>query len=171
MELETSDIEVMVEGEGLAEVEIIRLPQGSVARELVVAVASKVGFPPEEAVLLVEDSDEEVDLALCLTKEMVGERVHHVHRAHKIAVTVAYKEGQKEARFSPSSRIQRILGWAVSKEEFNIDPVIAPDMELALHDHTTALPKNAHIGRYVHHPHHRLSLDLIRGIVPNGSGH
>jgi hypothetical protein len=42
-------------------------------------------------------------------------------------------------------------------------------MELALHGETAALPKDAHIGRYVRHPHHKLEFDLIRGIVPNGA--
>jgi hypothetical protein len=170
MQVEVTDIEVMVEGEGLADLEIIQLSQGSTAREIVAAVALKGGFPGEEAILLIEDSDEPVDLAIVLTEDAIGGKVHHVHRTRKVAATVFYNRREKEKDFSPSARIQRVLDWAVSKDCFNIDPVIAPDMELALHDQTTALPKNAHVGRYVHHPHHCLALDLIRGKVPNGSG-
>jgi hypothetical protein len=42
-------------------------------------------------------------------------------------------------------------------------------MELALHGQTKPLPKSAHIGRYVRHPHCELDFDLIRGVVPNGA--
>ena len=65
--------------------------------------------------------------------------------------------------------MQRVLDWAFGPNGFKIDPVIAPEMELALHGKTTALPKDAHIGRYVRHPRHELEFDLIRGIVPNGA--
>jgi hypothetical protein len=175
MQVEVTDIEVMVEGEGLADVEIIRIPQGRTAREIVAAVALKGGFPAEEAVLLIEDSDQPVDLAIVLTEDTTGGKVHHVHRAKQVALTVFYKHLEKEKHFPPSARVQRVLDWAVSKDGFNIDPTIAPDMELALHDEKIPddqkqpLPKNPHIGRYVHHPHHCLALDLIRGKVPNGA--
>jgi hypothetical protein len=171
MEVDVKNIEVMVEGEGLLDIETIRLQEGSTGREIVTAVALKSGFPAEEAILLVEDSDELLDLTVVLTEATLGGKVHHVHRARQIAVTIFYNGSEKEKRFSPSARVQRVLDWAVSKEGFNIDPVIAPEMELAIHDQTTALPKSAHIGRYVHHPHHCLALDLIRGTVPNGSSH
>lgn len=162
------DIGIIVEGEGLAEVETVAIPQGSTARDIVVAVAAKAGFPAEQGFLFLEDSDEPVDLALLIVEENVRGRVHHVHRARQIEVTVFYKEHHKAKRFPPSARVQRVLDWAVGPDGFKIDPAIAPEMELALHEQTTALPKNAHIGRYVHHPHHVLALDLIRGIVPNG---
>jgi hypothetical protein len=162
-------IEVIIEGEGLAEVETIQIPQGSAAREIVVAVAGKCGFPAEDAFLFIEDVEEPVDLEIVIVEETANGTVHHVHRARYIEVSVFYKEERKEKRFPPSARIQRVLDWAVSKEGFNIDPAIAPELELALHDQKTALPKNAHIGRYVKHPNHCLGLDIIRGIVPNGA--
>jgi len=162
------DIELLVEGEGLVEVETIRVPEGSAAREIVIAVAAKGHFAAEEAFLFVEDSDEPIDPVLVLDKSMAG-RVHHVHRAHRIDVRVFYQGRHIDRRFGPSTRVERVLDWAVGDRGFAIDPIIAPEMELALHGQTTALPKNAHIGRYVQHPHCELAFDLIRGIVPNGA--
>lgn len=162
------DLELLVEGEGLAEVETIRVPEGSAVREIVVAVAAKGQFAAAEAFLFAEDSEEPIDLALVIEKDM-ADKVHHVHRLHRIDVRVSYQNRQIERRFAPSTRVQRVLDWAVGDHGFAIDPIIAPEMELALHGQTTPLPKNAHIGRYVRHPHHELNLDLIRGIVPNGA--
>jgi hypothetical protein len=159
----------MVEGEGLGEVDVVRIPEGSPAREIVLAVASRVGFPAEEALLFVEDCQEPVDLTVLVVEEGVSGKVHHVHRARNIEVALFYQGRQIEKRFAPSTRVQRVLDWAVSPAGFNIDAAIAPEMELALHGDTTALPKNAHLGRYVRHPGHELTFDLIRGVVPNGA--
>ena len=161
-------IEVLVDGEGLADVAAISLPHGAPGRELIAAVAARGGFPAEEAFLFVEDEDEELDIAVLVVDERLSGRVHHVHRAKWIEVEVFYMGNDKKKEFRPAARVQRVLDWAVGPHGFNIDPTIAPEMELALHGHTEALPKNAHIGRFVHHPHHGLALDLIRGVVPNG---
>lgn len=163
------DLEIIVEGEGLADVETFRIPVGSPGSEIVSAVALKSGFPAEEGNLFLEDGDEPLDLAIVITEEGVRGKVHHVHRARKIEVAVFYQGRQLDRRFPPSARVQRVLDWAVGSDGFKIDRAIAPEMELAIHGQTTALPKNAHIGRYLRHPHHKLDFDLIRGVVPNGA--
>lgn len=163
------DIELLVEGEGIADVETIRIPEGSAGREIVAAVALKGGFPAEEGILFVEDVEEPIDLTLVIAEDKCRGTVHHVHRARHVEVSVFYQGHHKGKRFSPSARVQRVLDWAVGPQGLNIDRAIAPEMELALHGSTTALPRNAHIGRFVRHPHHELALDLIRGIVPNGA--
>lgn len=161
------DVEVMVEGEGLAEVEIVRVRQGSVVGEIVAAIAAKSGFAVAEGLLFVEDEEEPLDLALVVVKEM-SRKVHHVHRARQIEVAVYYKDQREDRRFSPSARVQRVLDWVNGPDGFKIDSAIAPEMELALHGQTAVLPKNAHIGRFVAHPHHAVEFDLVRGVVPNG---
>ncbi len=161
-------IELLMEGEGLADVEVIRLAPGSTAREIVVAAAAKGGFDPEEAVLFVEDGEEPIELVTVILEEHRG-RVHHVHRLHHVEAEVFYKDGKIERRFRPSARIHRVLDWAVGPEGFKIDPPLRPEMELALHGTTTALPKNAHIGRFARRDQPRVKFDLIRGIIPNGA--
>jgi hypothetical protein len=168
MENTAGEIEVLVEGEGLAGIEVIRIPAGSAARSIVEAVAVRGSFRVEGAALFVEDCENSVDLTVVLVEEDVAGKVHHVHRSHKIEVGVFYQGRKLARRFPPSARVQRVLDWAVGPEGFKIDPAIAPEMELALHGETTALPKNSHIGRYIRHPHCELDFDLIRGIVPNG---
>lgn len=119
------EIEILVEGEGLAEVEAIRILVGSAASEIVAAVAVKGGFPVEGAILFVEDCDEPIDLAIVVLDEEVSGKVHHVHRARKIEVGVFYQGRRIERRFAPSTRVQRVLDWAVSRDGFNIDPAVA----------------------------------------------
>jgi hypothetical protein len=163
-----TSVEIIVEGEGLLDVATIGVEEGSTGREIVAAVAVKGGFPAEEALLFIEDCEEPLDLNLIVATENIG-RVHHVHRARHIEVSVFYQCRQIGKRFSPATRVQRVLDWVVSPQGLNIDKTIAPEMELALHGSTAALPKDAHIGRYLRYPQHCLSFDLIRGVVPNGA--
>jgi hypothetical protein len=159
-------IEVLIDGEGFSEVALFEATQGAMAREIVSHGASLGRFAAEEALLFVEDGDEPILVEGVLIDESFATRVHHVHRAKHIAVEVFYMAGQQHREFSPATRIQRVLEWAVGPHGFKIDPAIAPEMELALQGTTTALPKSAHIGRFAHCSD--VKLDLIRGVVPNG---
>ena len=163
------DTRIIVDGEGLTDVEVIIIPHGSTGREILLAVAMKTGIAAEETILFIEDSDEPLELDVVINEDLAANSVHHVHRARRVEVAVHYQGSTKMKAFSPSTRVQVVLEWAAGHEGFNIDPAIAPEMELALHGETKELPKQSHIGRYVRHPHHELVLDLIRGIVPNGS--
>jgi hypothetical protein len=168
MEERMEGIEILVEGEGLRDLETVHVPHGGTLREVVTIVASRGGFSVEEALIFIEDRDEPLDLTIVIDEEAHG-RIHHVHRARQVEVAVSYQAGTHEKKFSPSATIQRVLDWAVGRHGFNIDPTIAPEMELALHGRSQALPKTAHIGRYVRHERHHLHLDMIRGVVPNGA--
>jgi len=162
------DVEMFVEGEGADGIEVICIKAGSPKRVIVEQFAGRHGLPVEDALLFVEDEDQSLDLAGIITEEIDVRRPHHVHRVERVDVRVFYKDAECSKSFGPSTRVQKVLDWAVSAQAFKIDPVIAPEMELALHGQEKALPKDAHIGRFVAHKQHSLSLDLIRGIVPNG---
>ena len=163
------EIEILVEGEGLEDIEAITVPIGSSARVIVEVIAAKAGFAADEALLFVEDGDEPLDLKLVVIDETTSKRIHHVHRSPHVEVVTFYKNSSIHRRFRPSARVQRVLDWVVGPDGFKIDSQIAPEMELALHDKITPLPKSAHIGRFIRHHQHMLELDLVRGVVPNGS--
>lgn len=155
---------ILVEGEGLDDIISIKLPHCAVGHDLVAEIAIKINVLPEECHLFCEDEDKPRDLKAPICHD----RIHHVHRAQKIEVSICYMGEVETKKFPPSARVQKVLDWAVSKKGFKIDPAIAPEMELSLEGKNTPLPKNAHIGRFVKHPCHELKLDLIRGVVPNG---
>lgn len=162
-------VEIFVEGEGLEDVQVVTLPQAGSRLAIVEFVAGKSGFPAGEAFLFAEDGDEPLDLDVILAEDDHAGRIHHVHRLRAVDVTVFYGGREIEKSFSPAARIGRVLEWAVGKHGFKIDPAIAPEMELALHGQTEALPKKAHIGRFVRASQKKLKLDLIRGVIPNGA--
>jgi hypothetical protein len=163
------NVEILVEGEGLADLAVIQLPVGASAREIVRFVGSKSGVSVDDALLFAEDDERPIDIACALIDESFSGRTHHVHRLPCVSTIVFYQQRHLEHAFSPAARVNRVLEWAVGCKGFNIDASIAPEMELALHGSDKVLPRNAHIGRYIQHPHHELKVDLVRGVIPNGA--
>jgi hypothetical protein len=162
-------IDLLTDGEGFKDVELIRVSPGTSALSVVHDIALKSGFGADEVYLFVEDEDLPIEIKGLLVDESFRGRLHHIHRALHVEALIFYKERHVKRRFSPATRLQRILDWAVSPSELNIDPLIAPEMELAIPGIETPLPKTSHLGRYVHHPCGEVKFDLIRGIIPNGA--
>lgn len=163
------NIEILSEGEGLKDIEAFQVQQGATASELIRLVAERGGFPAQEAVLFIEGSPEPLEIVGLVIDERFDGRAHHVHRARRLDVHVAYQNRQIEHHYSPAVTVQTVLDWAIGEHGFKIDRAIAPEMELALEGTEKALPRQAHLGRFVHHPSHELHFDLIRGVIPNGA--
>jgi hypothetical protein len=163
------NIEIISEGEGLKDIEVFQVPAGVAASELLRLVAERGGFPAQEAILFIEGSPEPLEIAGLVIDERFHGRAHHVHRARRIDVHVAYQNKQIAHHYSPATTVQTVLDWAIGEHGFKIDRAIAPEMELALEGTETALPRQAHLGRFVHHPSHELHFNLIRGVIPNGA--
>ncbi len=161
-------IEILSEGEGLKDIELFQAQQGAQAFELIRLVAQRGGFPAEEAMLFIEGGNEPIEMTGLIIDESFLDRAHHVHRARRLDVRVAYQDKRIEHHYSPAATVQMALDWAVGPHGFNIDRAIAPEMELAIEGSEKPLPRQAHLGRFVCHPSHELRLDLIRGVIPNG---
>jgi hypothetical protein len=161
-------IEILSEGEGLKDIELFQAQHGAQAFELIRLVAERGGFPAEEAMLFIEAGNEPIETTGLIIDERFRGRAHHVHRARRLDVHVAYQDKDIEHHYSPAATVQMALDWAVGPHGFKIDPAIALEMELAIEGSEKALPRQAHLGRFVHHPSHDLRLDLIRGVIPNG---
>jgi hypothetical protein len=163
------EIEIMTEGEGLVDVEALKVSHGGSLNEVIAIVAKRGGYAGEEAFIFVEDEDQPLDITIAVVTADSAKRVHHVHRLKEIEVVVFYGGQQISHKFAPSARVQKVLRWAVGPRGFkNIDPAIVPEMELTIHGQTESLPHKAHIGRFVKHPHGALKLDLTRPVIPNG---
>jgi len=157
---------ILVDGEGLAEVEVVEVPLGGSLKDVVVRIAEKAGANHEEFAIFIEDEGEPLDVTILVHEHAHQRKVHHVHRCKEIKVTVNYQAVPEHHRFPPATRIEKVLHWAVKK--FKIDPTIAPEMALALTGTVNELPGGAHIGRYAKHDHCSVELDLIRGDIHQG---
>jgi len=160
---------VFVDGQHLADVCSVYIPEEATARSVVEEAAKLVGVAAELLRIFREDEQESMALDAKLEVDADGITLH-IHQAEKVRVKVNYKEHQKEATFSPATRIQVVLDWVVGPHGFHVDSAIAPEMELALAANPVEeVPRTAHLGRYVSGHHHEVDFDLVRGIIPNGA--
>lgn len=162
--------EVFIDGQHLNDVHVVAIPPESNARAIADEAAKIIGVPAETLLVFEEDADTPLDLDVKLKENTDPGMTHHVHQAEKVSVTVFYMASQKKREFSPATRIQVVLDWAVGPEGFSIDPSIAPEMELALTEKPTEeVPRSAHLGRYAGGKDKEVEFDLVRGIIPNGA--
>lgn len=160
-------MEILVDGEGFTDVEIIEVEENAPMLRIVEIVAARTGEDPALLTLFIENVDEPCDLGQPVPAHH-RKHVHHVHRHKRIEVTVDYAGSSIEQVSPPSTTVKSILDWAIGAEGFRIDPSYAAEMQLGLPGSKTPLPDMAHIGRFVHGHEHKLVLALMRGVIPNG---
>jgi hypothetical protein len=143
---------IYVHREGRAEPEAV-----AVSGE--VAVAEAVG--PGVEVVLVEDSDELLDLTVTLQEAHVADRDHLFAGArHRIEVEVTYN-GERAREFSSSARVERVFEWAVGPEGFNLSHADAIEHQLALCATQEVPAPDVHIGSLPEDRPGHLCFDLI----------
>lgn len=160
-------MELLVDGEGFADVELIEMEEDAPVLRIVEIVAKRKGEDVALFSVFVENLEEPCDPSKPVPHQH-RKHVHHVHRHKRIEVSVDYGGETLMRTYPPSATVGSILKWAVGSEGFKIDPTFAPEMQLALVGSLVELPDAAHIGRYVQGHEHELELTLIRGVIPNG---
>lgn len=160
-------IDVLMDGEGIPEIEVIQISEDAPLAQAVEAIAERMGWESSMYLVFVENEDEPCD-----TSQPVPAHhrrcVHHVHRHHRVEVEVDYLGGETKRAFSPSTTVRRVLDWAIGPDGFKIDPAFAAEMLLALPGSQDPLPNSAHIGCFAKGPENKLGLTLLRGVIPNG---
>ncbi len=162
-------IDVLVDGEGLPEIEVIQISEDAPLAQAVEAIAERMGGEPSAYLVFVENEDEPCDTSLPVPAHQ-RRRVHHVHHHRRIDVKVGYAGEEAKRAFSPSTTIRRVLDWAIGPDGFKIDPAFAAEMRLALPGAQDPLPNSAHIGCFAKEHGNELELALLRGVIPNGRG-
>jgi hypothetical protein len=131
------------------------------------AIAAKAGGIEETVEVFVEDAEDPLGGELILVEQLsVDFAPLHIARPNsKIAVTVEYNARDIEREYRSSATIDKITRWAIGPEGFGLegDP---SDYQLK-HD-GEVLPPETHIGQ-VDHPHHRVKLDLVFKVKPQGN--
>jgi len=153
---------------GLAEKRMIELEFGRSVMEILAVMASEFGCHVEELILVREGEEGPLTEAIIVDAEYPHKRRHHVHRAGDVKVTVYYQAGSLSQSFRRYASVEDVLRWAIGA--YHIDPAVATECALALHGHDQKeeLPGAEHIG-HLAGPHHELTLELVRGVIANGS--
>jgi hypothetical protein len=130
-------------------------------------IAARAGGIEETVEVFIEDADEPLAGELILIEHLSLEfsPLHVARHRAKIAVTIEYNMQHVEREFRPNATIERITRWAIGPEGLKLegDP---SDYQLK-HD-GEVVPPDMHLGQ-VPHPDHKVKLDLVFKIKPQGA--
>ncbi len=158
-----ANIEIFLQGEGKG-AQVVAVPEDGTVSDLL-AAASAAGFQTKgnggtDAVVLLEDADEELDLDAPLRTAGVGHYAHvHIHRSRRIDVTVTYNGMPKSHRFGPGVRVGRVHAWAT--DAFKLSDVDATEHALQICGTATRPDEDVHIGTLASYPAGTVCFDLV----------
>lgn len=139
--------------------------------EVVVARLAAMHSRPELCELLVSLEDEDEPAAASVE---VREFLHanrrgraHLHRCHRIRVTVEYNSKPIADDFPPAATVHRLLKWVVGRKGLDIQDDVH-DLALQVVGSTKALEPNIHIGTLIRPGTCTLALELVSKDRPQG---
>ena len=169
-----SEIEIFVQGEGIPEIILLRVPGNGTVRDILrSAETQEVRFAEDEGslVILIEDQETELSPDLSLEEVHIGHRSRvHIHRCHQIEVIVNFNAAYKAHTFPPSATVERVKRWVVGPEPggFGLQGVDATEHLLQLCHSTTRPDEDTHIGSLVTFPDCGLCFDLVPKVRVEG---
>jgi hypothetical protein len=157
------NVEIFLQGEGIPEIQLIRVPHDSTLRDVVKAAqggGAAAGQSAEEVIIFIEDSDRELELDIRLNDAGIGHRHRlHCHRCSKVEVTVNFNGTSKPHTFPPSKIISKVKKWA--DDQFGLEGVDATEHALQICGTNTRPDEDVHIGSLIHYPNCKLCFDLV----------
>jgi hypothetical protein len=168
------EIEIFVQGEAIPEVILLRVPSNGTVRDILKSAETQgVRFAEDERslIILIEDQETELSPDLSIEEAHIGHRSRiHVHRCHRIEVTVNFNAAQKIHTFPPSATVERVKRWAVgpAPEGFGLQEIDATEHLLQLCNSTTRPDEEMHIGSLVTFPDCGLCFDLVPKVRVEG---
>lgn len=137
----SNDMKVYVHREAQADAEAVE-----VSGDMSLSEALGAGDGSSLAVLL-EDSEDALDLALRLEEAGVEDRAHvFVGARQRILVEVMYNGETRQKKFSASTRVERVFRWASGKNGFDLDRADAAEHTLALCSTGEVPAQDVHLG-------------------------
>jgi hypothetical protein len=158
-----NEIELYVHSSKGGEPTMVKIEAGASVEDLLKKIheAGVCDGPSEEWDMFAEDADEPLDKGHSMEDCGIKHRHHvHCHKCHRIQVAVLYNGVEKNHSFPPSTKVKRVLKWAVN--EFQLKGADAENKVLRLAEPPeTELPNEAHIGSFAHAPKCGLKVCLV----------
>lgn len=159
-----AETEVFVQGEGMRDIVLVRVPEGGTVRDVVEAARAR-GLRAEDGEtpsVTVENDGAELDLDASLSAAGVADRGRvHVHRCKKVAVTVNFNADQKTDEVPPSTTVKKLKKWADSKQGFDLRGADATEHLLQVCGSGERPDEDTHVGSLVEVPDCSLCFDLV----------
>lgn len=158
-----SDIELFLQGEGIRDVKLVRLPSNATVRDIADAAKSAGALGDDGGVIVtIEDADEELVPEVSLSTAGVRHRGRvHVHRCRRVVATVNYNGQAKALDFAPSATIERLHRRATGRQGFGLADADAAEHLLQLCGSAERPDVETHVGTLVTAPACTVCFDLV----------
>lgn len=168
------EISFFVQGEGLSGIQIVKAESEAKLKDVITELAADVGggfaaaVKSGQAVISLEDEGNDLPQAMSLKQAGVRDRSRvHVHRCHKVKVTVNFNGETKSDDLPPSTRVEKLKKWAV--KEFDIDKVEATEHALQLCGTADRPDEDTHIGTLTPNGTCSVCFDLVPKVRVEGA--
>ncbi len=162
-------IDVFVQGEGLKDIVLVKVSKDGLVQDLV-EIAKEHGLMFDEDKIgdvFLEDEKKFLSSDLTLKDAKIGDKCHiHIHRCHRIYVSVNFNGQQETRKFPPSATVDRVKKWAA--KTFDLSPVDAAEHTLQLTGSDERPDEDIHIGSLVIFPNDQLQFDLVPKVRVEG---
>lgn len=160
-----NELQLFVQGEGIADIQLVRVAEQSTLRELLKKFSSvftdtEVASATDEFIFLLEDSERELASDKSLKELGIKNRERvHIHRCRKIKVTVNFNGKEAAETFPPSKTIAKVKRWA--DKEFGIEGVDATEHALQICGTAKRPDDDTHLGTLARRPNCQVCFDLV----------
>lgn len=162
--VESSIVEVFVQGENLSNPILIRAERTAAVLEVVAAaLAQGLAAPSDDVTIAVfiEDQEDELGHHLLLEDVGIGTRHSHIHchRCRRVEVSVTFNGVTKSRSFSPAATVARAKEWADT--DFHLTGVDATEHALQICGTALRPDEDTHLGSLVHYPACEIRFGLV----------
>lgn len=162
-------IELFLQGEGIRDIVLIRVPAGGMVQDILGAAAEEGVAETEGMTLSLEDEDSSIDLEVPISSTPIRHRCRvHLHRCRKVIVSVAFNGIQKQEPFPPAATMKRVKRWAVGKKGFGLSDIDAAEHVLQISGSSERPDEDIHLGSLVTAPQCSVSFDLVPKVRVEG---
>lgn len=161
-----TEIQLFVQGESIAEIQLVKISEGSTLRELaakfssIFTDASVLENESKDLLFLLEDSEKELPADKSIKEIGIKNRERiQIHRCRKIKVNVNFNGREVTDSFPPSKTIAKVKRWADKK--FGIEGVDATEHALQICGTATRPDDDVHLGSVVRRPNCQICFDLV----------
>jgi hypothetical protein len=155
-------IELFIQGEGVREVTLVRVPHDGIVRDILKSVSEQCGIEAREENInvLIEDNDDEIPLDATLKEAGIRHRHRvHLHRCRRVEVSVNFKSVTKPQSFSTGTTIAKIKRWA--DDVFGLKGIDATEHALQICGTNERPDLDVHVGSIVQYPQCQICFDLV----------
>ena len=163
-------IEVFIQMEGVKDIQLVEVAKNGTVRDLLLVAAAHgkhCGNDETPSMVFIEDMEDVLDCDKLLENAGIHHRRHvHIHRCHRIEVSVNFNGRKVSKAFPPSATVGRVKKWAA--RELGMSEKDASEHALQISGTITLPDEDIHIGTFVIHPVCHISFDLVPKIRIEG---